>query len=116
MIDANVYMTTNLHILYEIIPKHNIIVLLLIAIPSAAMLGFRANKKVTTLLCLVPQQLLLYLSAGAGLEAIIFGQYADHTTRGAAFIAADQTLTICLAFFHTWAMLLIMRYSADKSP
>lgn len=113
LVNADAYDATNLQILHHIVPVHVALLLIMVVVPTIAAVGFMAEKKVTTLLCLVPQQLLLYLSAGSGIRAIVLGQYADGTMRSHAFIAADQGLTVFLAVFHTWAMMLILRYGGD---
>jgi hypothetical protein len=54
---------------------------------------------------LVPQQLLLLMSAGAGLYAASAGHYADGVARGWPFILGDQAPVILVAFLYTTALL-----------
>ena len=114
MLDAASSKATNLHILHQIVPRYSLIEFLLFLVPTIALLGFFARRKVTTLICLVPQQLLLFLSAGSAVRAIALGSYPSGVFRSPAYIAADESLTILIAIFHTWAMLLILRYSDDR--
>ncbi len=50
---------------------------------------------------LIPQQMLLILSAGAGLTAVVRSSYADGVVRAASFILADQLPSILLAILYT---------------
>lgn len=57
------------------------------------------------LLALVPQQILLLVSAFGGIQAVVNGHYADGTVRPWQFIIADQLPVILLALIYTAAML-----------
>jgi len=80
---------------------------------AMAVSGFYLERKVSTLLCLIPQQVLLYLSAGGAIKAIVTAQYADLVVRSMGFIAVDQIWAVSIAGFHSWALLLILRHAAD---
>jgi hypothetical protein len=54
---------------------------------------------------LIPQQLLLFMSAGAGLWAAVRETYADGVVRGWPFILSDQLPVILLALLYTVAVL-----------
>ena len=54
--------------------------------------------------CLLPQQILLLLSALSSFMAIVAGHYADLVERHSAFIAADQLPMITLALCHTMVL------------
>jgi hypothetical protein len=54
---------------------------------------------------LVPQQMLLFLSAFAGVHAAILGHYADGVARGWAFIAGDQASIIAFSLLYTIAVI-----------
>lgn len=56
---------------------------------------------------LLPQQIVLMLSAWSSLVAILNGYYADLEVRPRSFIAADQSVHILLAMFHTFAVVMI---------
>lgn len=56
---------------------------------------------------LLPQQIALMFSAWASLVAILNGHYADLEVRPRSFIAADQSIHILLAMFHTFAVVVI---------
>ena len=85
----------------------------LIAVPTLAAVGFTFHKRINTLLALVPQQFMLYLSAGGAIESIYLGKFADGVERTQAFLLADQCSAFLIAFFHTWAMVLILKYGED---
>ncbi len=90
-----------------------ILAIILFMTGTCSMLAFKYKRKLHTLLALVPQQFVLFLSAGGALHAIILGQFADGTVRSSGFLLADQSSIIILAVFHTWAMVLIMIHGDD---
>lgn len=66
---------------------------------------------------LIPQQILLSLSLGTALQAVISQQYADGVLRPWAFIATDQAPTIILALVHAVAVLLFaVKVAANEEP
>jgi hypothetical protein len=65
----------------------------------------RTKSNATVSALLVPQQLLLFLSAGAGLWATIRESYADGVIRDWAFILTDQLPVILLAVLYTVVVL-----------
>lgn len=111
--DINTHFATSVHVLALIFP---VIALpgVLILTATCAIAAFSMKKKINTLLMLVPQQFLLYLSAGGAMEAFIEGHFADGIVRSRAFLVSDQGPVMLLAFFHTWAMMLILKYGADE--
>lgn len=50
--------------------------------------------------CVLPQQFMLVLSAGAATSAMVNSHFADGVTRPRAFIVADQIPAILIAIFH----------------
>lgn len=56
-------------------------------------------------LLLIPQQIMLAISADGAVVAILYAQYADGVIRPRAFIAADQLHVILAAIGHGIAML-----------
>lgn len=58
-----------------------------------------------TLALLVPQQILLMMSAAGCAEAIWLSQFADGVVRARGFIAADQIYSIIVAIGHTLAII-----------
>ncbi len=57
------------------------------------------------LLCLMPQQFLLMLSAFGAINAIWISAFADGIVRARSFLAADQGIAILVAIFHTLTIL-----------
>jgi len=112
VIDPLSHFATDVHTLYLIFPPP-FVPLIMFGAAVWAVVAFIMPRKLQTILCLVPQQLLLYLSAGGAFEAIWVGHYADGVQRGHAHLFADQCPIIFLALFHTWAMTLIMIYGED---
>lgn len=60
---------------------------------------------------LVPQQVLLLMSAGAGLYAAAAGHYADGVQRGWPFILGDQAPMILVAALYTLALVSAGRWA-----
>lgn len=58
-----------------------------------------------TLVLLLPQQILLMMSAAGAVEAIWLSQFADGVIRARAFIAADQLYSVLAAMGHTLAII-----------
>lgn len=58
---------------------------------------------------LIPQQVVLLVSALGGARAIVDGHYADGVERSSAFIAADQLPIILLALLYTVVVLEVAR-------
>ena len=115
--DRESHFATSVHILHmtsQMMP-HLALPLILMTGAAMAVSGFFARRKVNTLLLLIPQQLLLWLSAGGAFQAIWLGHFADGVQRSHAFILVDQCPTILIAIFHSWAMLLILRHGADRA-
>jgi hypothetical protein len=50
--------------------------------------------------CVLPQQFMLVLSAGAATSAMLNSHFADGVVRARAFIVADQIPAILIAIFH----------------
>lgn len=58
---------------------------------------------------LIPQQIILFMSAGAGIDAALVGHYADLTPRPWPFILSDQLPVILVSLLYTTALLTIGR-------
>lgn len=63
-------------------------------------------------LMLLPQQIVLLISAEAGLHAVIAGHYADGVLRPWPFILSDQLPMILVALLYTSAILVTGRRHA----
>jgi len=69
----------------------------------AALIGL-ATRAPWIILLLLPQQVLLMMSASGAIEAIWLSQFADGVIRSRAFIAADQLYSVLAAIGHTAAI------------
>lgn len=83
-------------------PGRAAIVLVAVAV-AAVVFPFRryGMSPIQMSLHLIPQQVVLLFSAGAGVRAIALGHYADGVHRPWAFIAVDQMAIILLALLYT---------------
>lgn len=113
LFDGSARNATSVHVLDMLLPRGGEPFLLFLAAGLAA-LGFWCRKRVDNVLMLMPQQLLLYMSAGGAAEAILTGHFADGVIRSRAFLLADQCPMVLIAIFHTWAMMLILRHGEER--
>jgi hypothetical protein len=58
---------------------------------------------------MVPQQFLLFISAGGAIQAMVEGQFADGTIRSVYFLLADQSPAVLAAIGHTLAIVATAR-------
>ena len=69
-----------------------------------AFCGEFAARRVTAVLWMIPQQVLLLICALGAAQAIFAASFADGVIRTHQFLAADQGPLILLMMFHTTAM------------
>jgi hypothetical protein len=95
----------------NLLPSHTVALGLFIA-SAFAMAGLEQMNKADGSLMkriayMLPQQAVLMLSAWSAFVAILNGHYADLEIRPRAFIAADQSIHVLLAMFHTFAIVVV---------
>jgi len=98
---------TGIASLYRIIHPSSLLVLTLVCSSTLTLIGLLLRYPLSFIL-LIPQQILLMMSAAGAIEAIFISQYADGVLRPWAFIAADQVYSIIAALGHTLAMALFV--------
>ena len=81
----------------------------LLAASVLAVRGIRRRGTRAGWLLLLPQQVLLMISAIGGIVAAILGHYADGVSRPGLFIAADQLPGVVAALCHTFAIIDLHR-------
>lgn len=81
-----------------------VLAVVLLAVGTLALLANTSPFPANAIL-LLPQQMVLQLSAASALAAMILGHYADGVQRPFAFIAADQVHSILLASGHALAIM-----------
>lgn len=86
--------------------------ILIAACAIAALAALSTRKPTWMLFLLLPQQILLMMSASGAIEAIWVSQFADGVVRPRGFIAADQLYSVLAAVGHTTA---IIRHAIIKS-
>lgn len=73
---------------------------------SSILAGFGIWSTATAAyLLMLPQQFLLFISAGAATKAMILGSFADGTVRSHWFLIADQAPAVLIATLHFVAFL-----------
>lgn len=78
-----------------------------IGVALLSFIGLFYDRGLMKVLCLLPQQFLMMVSAGGALYAMYLGQFADGVQRSHAFIIADQSPAVIAAILHTVAICLI---------
>ena len=94
---------TAVHALFRYIHPTLFLSYVIGAAAFAALLALFSEKPWIVIL-LLPQQILLMMSAAGAIEAIWLAQFADGVIRPRAFIAADQFYSILAAVGHTAAI------------
>jgi hypothetical protein len=104
LLDPSAVYTTPVYSLYQVFgaPPMLSFVLALVALAAGVAVIGRSPWAV---LLMLPQQILLMISADGVLLAIWHSAYADGVERSRAFIAVDQWGVIIAAIFHPVAML-----------
>lgn len=64
----------------------------------------------------LPQNLLLFVAASAGIVSAIYGRYPDGVVRSGAFILTDQLPMILLAFLHAVSLAIYHGRSSGWTP
>lgn len=98
---------TGLASLYRWIYPPTFLIIVLVGASISTLIGI-ALRHPWSFIMLIPQQILLMMSAAGAIEAIFISQYADGVLRPWAFIAADQAYSVIAALGHTLAMLLFV--------
>ncbi len=90
--------------------EYNVLVAVLLAVATVALVAIFMPLP-TMILLMLPQQFLLLISATGAITAIYMAQYADGVIRPRFFIAADQVQIILAALCHAIAI-IAMTYVA----
>jgi hypothetical protein len=117
LLDKTAGNTTSAHLLLKYVPYAPLagivmIVAALMAMVELVYFHHIPNTKSVTLL--LPQQVILIMAAGSAIEAIFQSHFADGVIRSRAFIVADQSVYILLAFFYTMAIIEV--YMPEAIP
>ena len=75
-------------------------ILVLYAVAALALCALPLRSGWGRVLCILPQQVILLISAVGVLRAMWFGEFADGTLRTSPFLIADQIPVLLLAGFH----------------
>lgn len=88
-------------------PNRYGLALLLAVVAWSAVAGVFMPLGIPKILLLIPQQIMLGLSASAAMYAVVVGHYADGTPRSSLFILADQVPAILALLVHSLSILYI---------
>ena len=104
-IDDTTYLSTAASAPFHLFGNLTALVCIVVAVSALTGLIARFRSPLTSLMCMLPQQSLLIISAVGAAHAIYLGQFADGVVRSRFFIAADQVPAILAAIGHTVSML-----------
>jgi hypothetical protein len=113
LVSPSPYGATALHI-YHDLPRIPMAGALFLASGLAAWAVTRRQPSLRSLSALLPQQVLLTLSAYAAIAAVIAGHYGDGLPRPRLFILADQAPAILALILHTAAVIEIHARTPDS--
>jgi hypothetical protein len=82
----------------------------MLIVATCAIVSFAIRNRFWAAGFMVPQQLLLFVSAGGAVQAILEGHFADGVERPWTFLLADQSPAILAAIGHTLALGGVLRY------
>ncbi len=95
---------TGMHAVHQVITSRPMLIGTLAGVAIAALAGLIIRHPWAWLL-LLPQQIILMMSAAGAIEAIWLAQFADGVLRSRAFIAVDQIYSVLAACGHTIAII-----------
>jgi len=104
---GNALGATGIAALYRYFHPTAVLIAVLTSASIFTIVGF-TSKYPWSVLFLIPQQILLMMSAAGAIEAIFISQYADGVIRAWSFIAADQAYSVIAAIGHTLAMVMFV--------
>lgn len=102
--------TTPLHALYRLMGHSQpALASLLIIVATLALAGifWRYDQPVRRIALLVPQQIVLGISAAGALRAMYLGRFADGAPRAHSFIMADQAPMVLAFATHSMTILFL---------
>ncbi len=108
---------TNAEFINGILPNPYIQGGFLLVVSTLALTGLvwkKLEHSISRLFLLIPQQLVLMVSAGSSISAIIYGHYGDGVARTWQFILLDQSPFIVGTGIHTY-IVIIVALTAAKS-
>lgn len=107
-LDAAALHATGVASLYRYIHHRDVLAAVIGAAAVMALSGLFVRASWMVLL-LVPQQVILMMSAAGAIDAMWLAQFADGVIRPRAFIAADQMYSVLAAIGHTMAIIARVR-------
>ncbi len=112
--DPSTIHVTAIDALYRYIDNVHALAAIVAGAAALASWGLFARMPWVVLL-LIPQQILLMMSASGSIEAIWVSHFADGIVRSRGFLAADQLYAIVAAICHTIAIVIHARSVSERS-
>ncbi len=102
-IDSAALNATAISALHVYIPSVPLLITVITTVAVCATIGL-FTRTLWVVAFLMPQQILLMMSASGVIEAMWLGEFADLVARPQAFIVADQCYAVWAAIWHTVAI------------
>jgi hypothetical protein len=109
LFDPVSYNSTALSSVYQVFGESTPYICFNVAILAFLGVFYFGRVKYYRIFLLIPQQLILMLSAGGAVKATILGAYADGVIRSHGFILADQAPAILAAVCQTLSIVYLSR-------
>lgn len=100
--DDGVKLDTPTSVFYLALQTPQQVAWMLLLVSALAFYGEHYQRGGKVILCLIPQQITLLASAGAGLFAVMAGHYPDGYAAPRSFIFRDQWSGIWASLLHLW--------------
>lgn len=103
--DASATNATAVHAVSRFIKDPETLAAVIFSAAAFALIGLFSYRVPLFVMLLLPQQVLLVISAAGAIEAMWLSQFADGVVRPRGFIAADQIYSVLAAAGHTIAII-----------
>lgn len=88
--------------------------ILYLTVAFLALLGLAAPRGINVIM-LIPQQIILVISAFGAIRAMALGTFADGVLRPVPFLIADQAPAVLAAFFHILAVYTSYLFPVERT-
>lgn len=106
--------TTGIWALSQLFPNRYGLALILLTVAACALGGLFREPSTGKILLLVPQQIVLGISAAGAVRAMVLGEFADGVQRHHAFLIADQAPVVLALLVHSMTILFLAYLVIDK--
>lgn len=108
-LNATPLQVTSVHSLAELFPNPHGLSIVLLSVAGCALYGIlkQGGTVMTRVLLLLPQQIVLAISASGAIKAMLVGHFADGVARSHTFLIADQAPAVLALLIHSATILYL---------